>query len=181
MDIKRLKINPLLGLALLATVVAVVFAPDEPQVDDATVQPARRPPTQAMTSVPGLTFALPGAATQTSEPSLSAGAPDTRADVEGRIIDIFAVPRKPVPKQMAAAPEVPAAPVAPPFDYEYMGHVVEQGEESFFFTRADRPYIVKIGDTLDGSFLLESVSGNVAVVVYVPLGLKQTVVLGEGK
>jgi hypothetical protein len=40
---------------------------------------------------------------------------------------------------------------------------------------------VKAGDTLDGSFLLESVTGNAAVVVYVPLGMKQTVVLGEGK
>ncbi len=180
MDFKRVKIHPLLGLALLATVVAVVFAPETPQTPDAVVQPAHRPLTQALTPSSALTSAIPGIAPQPLVPTADAGVSDPDADGESRIVDIFAVPRKRVPKEVVASP-VPEAPVAPPFDYQYMGRVVDQGEESFFFTRADRPYIVKAGDTLDGSFLLESVTGNAAVVVYVPLGMKQTVVLGEGK
>ena len=169
---KRLRLNPLLWLALLATVLAVIFAPDASQDPDAVMPVPRKLRSPASDHA------------SASEPSVPASMPEhagrsLRADVEGRIVDIFAAPRRAAPK--SAAPVAPPAPTMPPFNYQYMGRVVDQGEQSLFFTRGGRPYVIRPGDTLDGNFLFESVSGNAAVFVYVPLSMKTTVVLGEGK
>lgn len=175
---KRPRLNPLLLLALLLTAVAVIFAPDDSQEPD-TVVPANRssrnrapvrPEPPAVQDTPGQQAAYGQQA--------ASGRPE-RSGREGPIIDIFAVPRPPAARQ--AVPVAPPVPAMPPFDYQYMGRVVDQGEQSLFFTRGGRPYVVKPGDTLDGNFLFESVSGNAAVFVYVPLSMKTTVVLGEGK
>ncbi len=181
---KRPRLNPLLLLALLATVVAVIFAPDAQQDAD-TVAPAPRK-TRSPVRAPADDSARDAASAPAGAPAPvgpadahGEAAPPLRADTEGRIVDIFAVPRKPAAK--AAAPVAPPAPTMPPFDYHYMGRVVDQGEQSLFFTRGGRPYVIRPGDTLDGNFLFESVSGNAAVFVYVPLSMKTTVVLGEGK
>ncbi len=168
--LKRPRLNPLLLLALLATVVAIIFAPDPTQNPD-TVMPAARSKARSVSLD----------RTVTPEQAVSSSVQDEtvallRVEV-GRIVDVFAVPRKPTPKGTVAAP--PPAPTMPAFEYKYIGRVVDQGEQSLFFTRAGRPYMVKPGDTLDGNFLFESVSGNAAVFVYVPLSMKTTVVLGE--
>ncbi len=171
MKLKRPRLNPLLLLALLATVAAVIFAPDGSQAPD-TVVPASR---QVHRPVPARAVAPEHAAPE-GVPTDNDRPP--RVDMQGRIVDIFAVPRPPAAKAAASAP---APPTMPPFDYRYMGRIVDQGEQSLFFTRGGRPYVIKPGDTLDGSFLFESVSGNAAVFVYVPLSMRTTIVLGEGK
>lgn len=169
---KRIRLNPVLLLALLATALATVFAPDPSQSPD-TVVPAPR--SQARRASPDRT-ATPDQVVPASEQGEVVEA--VRVDV-GRIVDIFAVPRKPAPKNMVEA--APPAPRMPAFDYQYMGRVVDQGMQTLFFTRAGRPYVVKPGDTLDENFLFESVNGNAAVFVYVPLSMRTTVVLGEEK
>jgi hypothetical protein len=43
----------------------------------------------------------------------------------------------------------------------------------FFLTRGDRVYNVKIGDTLDNTYLVDSLSNGQLVLTYKPLDIKQ--------
>ena len=174
MNARRLRVHPLLLLALLGVLVAAIFAPEPERATEKVVQAAGRAtaqPARHDNAAPQAVVTVVAGAAE----AVRTVPPTPRVAIDGRIIDIFAVPRKPAPKVERAAPEVPTA---PPFDYQYMGRVVDQNGQSLFFTRARRPYVIRPGDTLDGNFLLESVNGKVAVFVYVPLSIRQTVVLG---
>lgn len=174
---KRPRLNPLLLLALMATVAAVIFAPGASQDPDTVVLPSRS--TRARVPPPEAPSGQAQAGQAAPEGTQADGGRPPRFDVDARIVNIFAAPARPASR--AAAAVAPPAPRMPAFEYRYMGQVVDQGEQSLFFTRAGRPYVVKPGDTLEGNFLLESVSGNAAVFVYVPLSMRTTIVLGEGK
>ncbi len=174
MNAKRLRVHPLLLLLLLGVLVAAIFAPEPERVTEKVVQAAGRPPTQSARRDNAASQAAVSVAAGTVEAVMTVTS-KPRFTIDGHIIDIFAVPHKPMPKVERA---VPTTPTAPPFDYQYMGRVIDQSEQSLFFTRARRPYVIRPGETLDGNFLLESVNGKVAVFIYVPLSIRQTVVLG---
>ena len=72
----------------------------------------------------------------------------------------------------------PAAPTAPPLPFAYMGSYLRDGDKPvFFLTRNDRIYDVKVGDTLDGVYTFEGLSGNNLVFTYKPLNTRQTLVV----
>jgi len=181
---KRPRLNPLLLLALLATVAAAIFAPDAQQSADTVAPVPRTMHHPASNAVDESARHTTASQVRPSEPAVAADehrivAPPVRMNMESRIVDIFSMPKKSASR--TAKSSAPAVPVMPALDYQYMGRVIDQGEQSLLFTRRGRPYVIKPGDTLDGNFLLESVSGNAAVFVYVPLSMKTTIVLEEGK
>ncbi len=78
-------------------------------------------------------------------------------------------PPKPVP---------PPPPAPPPLPFSYMGKLEEGGRLTVFLTKQDRNYAVKVGDTLDGAYRVDSVEAQRVVFTYLPLNMQQTLSIG---
>lgn len=72
----------------------------------------------------------------------------------------------------------PPPPSAPPLPFVYMGKLIEDGLLTVFLTRQERNYVVKAGDTLDGVYKVEEVNPRMMTLVYLPLNIKQTLMIG---
>lgn len=77
-------------------------------------------------------------------------------------------------QQRRVAPPPPPPPQAPPLPFAYMGKLVDDGAVIVFLTKQDRNYIVRAGDTLDGTYGVESIEDERLVLNYLPLGIRQT-------
>lgn len=78
-------------------------------------------------------------------------------------------PPKPLP---------PPPPSAPPLPFVYMGKLIEDGLLTVFLTKQERNYVVKAGDTIDGMYKVEEVNPRMMTLVYLPLNIKQTLMIG---
>ena len=85
---------------------------------------------------------------------------------------------RPAPVVVAAAP--PPRPEAPPLPFTYLGKLVEDGRTTLFLAREDRNYVVRAGDTIDGTYRIEEIRDAAAVFVYLPLKSKQTLAFAAG-
>jgi hypothetical protein len=71
-------------------------------------------------------------------------------------------------------------PTAPPFAYQYIGKMVEEGNLSaVFLENKGRIFIVRMGDTIDGKYRVDAIAPPVMKLTYLPLDIKQTVQIGE--
>lgn len=100
-----------------------------------------------------------------------------REPAEDAETDLFAakswyVPPPP-PKSLPPPP-----PSAPPLPFAYMGKLIEDGQMTVFLTRQDRNYVVKTGDTIDGMYKVEEVNARIMTLTYLPLKIKQTLMIG---
>jgi hypothetical protein len=83
------------------------------------------------------------------------------------------------PEQPAVRRNVPPPPPqAPPLPFAYLGKMVDEGTTTVFLVRQDRNYIVRLGDTLDGSYRVEKIADEGLVLTYLPLGAEQTLPFG---
>ena len=87
-------------------------------------------------------------------------------------------PPAPVAKKPQPAP-VAAAPVAPPVPYRFAGKVRKGSEEEVLLSRGDLVFPVKAGDTVDGLYKIESISGERIELVYLPLGTRDRIVVSS--
>jgi len=72
----------------------------------------------------------------------------------------------------------PPPPSAPPLPFVYMGKLIEDGQLTVFLTKQELNYVVKAGDTIDGMYKVEAVSPLIMTLVYLPLNIKQTLMIG---
>lgn len=72
----------------------------------------------------------------------------------------------------------PPPPSAPPLPFAYMGKLIDDGQMTVFLTKQDRNYVVKTGDTIDGTYKVEEVSARMMTLTYLPLKIKQTLMIG---
>lgn len=100
-----------------------------------------------------------------------------RVAVEEPEIDPFAAKSWYVPPPPPKALP-PPPPSAPPLPFGYMGKLIEDGQLTVFLTRQERNYVVKVGDTIDGMYKVEEVRGAAMTLVYLPLNIKQTLMIG---
>ena len=76
-------------------------------------------------------------------------------------------------------PGPPRKPTAPPLPFKYMGRLVEPGREIVFLTGSqDRNYAVSAGDTITGTYRVESISEKQMTLTYLPLDQQQTLQFG---
>ena len=75
----------------------------------------------------------------------------------------------------------PPPPQAPPLPFAYMGKLVEDATTTVFLSRQDRNYVVRAGDTIDGTYRVERVGDDGLVVTYLPLKIQQTLPFGEAR
>jgi len=83
----------------------------------------------------------------------------------------------PPPPALPAVPPPPPAP--PPLPFAYMGQLLDNGKLTVFLTRQDQNYAVKPGDTLDGTYRVDSVEAQRVVFTYLPLNMQQTLATGN--
>lgn len=103
---------------------------------------------------------------------------------EGRkVTDLFAAartlaPPPPVAPAIVLAPPFPPAPppapTAPPLPFRYFGKWVEGDRTSVFLIGNNESYSAAVGDTIAGSYRVESVTDSAVDFVYLPLGSKQS-------
>ncbi len=164
----------LLGLTLSAT--AWVSQRDEPAVVVAKAhagEPARK---VKVAETNGVRKNVPGKNTVETIPELNLEKLQ-RDETEEAETDLFA------PKSWYVPPPPPKAvppppPSAPPLPFTYMGKLIEDGQMTVFLTKQDRNYVVKVGDTIDGTYKVEEVRARMMTLTYLPLKIKQTLMIG---
>jgi hypothetical protein len=86
------------------------------------------------------------------------------------------------PEQPAVRRNVPPPPPqAPPLPFAYMGKMVDGEKTTVFLTRLDRNYVVRPGDTLEGTYRVENVGEDALVLTYLPLGVEQALPFAAGQ
>jgi len=91
----------------------------------------------------------------------------------------YVAPPPPPPVAVSTAPVEPPKPVAPPLPFTYMGsYAPDGGVPVFFLTQGDRVYDVHIGDTLDGTYTVDSFNNGQLVFTYKPLNTQQQLITG---
>jgi hypothetical protein len=83
------------------------------------------------------------------------------------------------PPPPAPPPEAAPAPVAPPFPYEYIGKLLEDGVLTAFFMQGNRVLSIKAGDTVDSVYRVDHMTGELMNLTFLPLKQSQVVRLGN--
>ena len=161
-DVPRRAAVVVVALALIASVVA---GREEPSAD-----PQREP----------------ASAPATGEPTPQASLPDLdldkliRASRTNKITDLFASKAfMPAPPPAAVAitpapPPPPPAPAAPALPFRYFGKWVDGEKTIVFLWQNNEGRSVSAGDTVDGTYQIESITESSVNFIYLPLGSKQT-------
>ena len=93
----------------------------------------------------------------------------------------FGTPPKPPPAPVASPrAEAPPPPKAPPLPYQYDGNGVLQGKSFVFLKRQNRTFTVSAGDTLEGTYAVETVARDRVVLRYLPLEIRQVLMYATG-
>jgi hypothetical protein len=72
----------------------------------------------------------------------------------------------------------PPRPQAPALPFAYLGKMVDGETTIVFLAKQERNYAVRAGDTLDGDYHVAKVDNDGLELVYLPLGVKQTLQFG---
>ena len=122
-----------------------------------------------------------------AQPLPVASEPKSQADLQPQpralpspVRDLFSTPPKPPAPKPIPVIEVPQAPMAPPLPYKYDGSGVLQGKSFVYLKRQDRSFLVSAGDTLEGTYSVEAVARDHAVLRYLPLGTRQVLMYQAG-
>jgi hypothetical protein len=68
----------------------------------------------------------------------------------------------------------PPPPQAPPLPFTYLGKMIDGETTTVFLASQDRNFVVRRGDTLDGSYRVEAIEEGGMALTYLPLGARQT-------
>lgn len=101
--------------------------------------------------------------------------------------DLFAVstlqrpPPAPLPAPVTITPPAaPAPPSAPPLPYTYMGKFTDAtGKLIIFLAKGDSGTTVSLGELIDGTYRVQSMDDKQLTLTYVPLGINQTLAIGD--
>ncbi|HMH16535.1 MAG TPA: hypothetical protein VK572_00145 [Burkholderiales bacterium] len=163
-DIPRRAALVVVALALIAGVVA---GREEPSAD---TQAGR---TGESASVP---------ATNANGPASQATLPDldldklARTNKNTKIANLFApkvatLAPPPVNVEIAPSPPPPPpAPTTPPLPFRYFGKLVDGDRTVVFLWKNSDGYSVAAGDTVDGSYRIESITDSSVNFIYLPIG-----------
>lgn len=161
----------MLGVALLATLLAVIWAYQQTpeSAEEAVVAPIKH--NALSRSVSGNPAHLALEKLQRSVNSQ----PDDIADAF-RVTSWFVAP--PVPKVQPVAAQ-PAPPTAPPLPFTYLGQMLEDGKLTVFLTRQNMNYSVKVGETIEDMYHVDSIESQRIVFTYKPLNMQQSLAIGN--
>jgi hypothetical protein len=91
--------------------------------------------------------------------------------------ELFGAP--PAPARAAPAVVVAPTPVAPPMPYRFAGKVRKGAEEEVLLSKGDLVFAIKVGDTLDGMYRVESIGADRIELLYLPLGTPERITVSS--
>lgn len=170
---RRLMIYSVLGVGALAL---TIFGQPADETSAAVASSDRAGTHTGRGAVPASTLSANAAAFLTRLAHRSADAKSSG--------DLFAshswyVAPPPPPPAPPAPPTPTPVPTAPPLPFALLGSYAAEGDKpTFFLSRGDRIYDVKLGDTIDGEYSLDALDGSNLVFTYKPLKERQSLPLG---
>jgi len=83
-----------------------------------------------------------------------------------------------VPLQVALPPPPPSV---PPLPFTYIGKYIEDGELVVFLAYQGKNLIVKAGDQIQQNYKIDEIKPPLLTMTYLPIGVQQTIQIGELK
>jgi len=168
-------------IAFFGAAGALAALPELLPPDAATVEPAVAPVAQRAPR------AAERAETQAAAtPVVGADAIQTADDQSAApSADLFAAkswapaPPPAPPAPPPPPPPPPAAPTAPPLPFKFIGKFDDATTLKAFLQRDAKAYAVAVGDVIDGSYRVASISAVQMTLIYLPLNIPQTLALGS--
>jgi hypothetical protein len=145
---------------------AATTSPAEPTLHRVAPQPKTGPAAEPIDALIPRSGLVPSAPTATRPATVAS-------------LDLFS-PRSWTPPPPAASASV-AIPVAPPLPFVYLGMKVEGDVWEVYLSRAEQTFIARVGQTLDGSYRVDSITPPSLVLTYLPLGQSQTLPIGDSR
>jgi hypothetical protein len=63
--------------------------------------------------------------------------------------------------------------------FAFIGKLIDDGKTIVFLTKADRNYVVRLGDTIDGTYRVDEIGEQSMTLTYLPLESKQSLAVGS--
>lgn len=82
-------------------------------------------------------------------------------------------------RRNAPAPPPPPPRQAPQLPFAFMGKLIDEDRVTVFLTNGERNWVVRAGDTIDGSYRVESVGDQRMTLTHLALQLSQELAIGE--
>lgn len=185
------KTRGLLGLALLATIIAAWYAP-LPDTQDVALSERTQSAAARAGSSPPVAANQPvhaGVSAAISPPVevLSIHQRGQRGEDDAHDAPLFASARwtqpvKKTPVVRAAPIEITVAPLqAPPLPFRVLGRYDEAGQAVVFLQHHDQNLVVRVGDTIAEQYKVERLSGTTMDLRYLPLNQSQTLEVGSAQ
>jgi hypothetical protein len=164
------------GVLGAASLGLAIFGQPSTETSAAASLPARTAPSGRAQPNPRSTLSADAAALLTRLAHRSA---DAKASSDLFAARSWYVPPPPPPPPPPAPPAPPPKPTPPPLPFAFLGSYAAQGDPAtYFLSRGDRIYDVKLGETIDADYSLDSMNGSSLVFTYIPLKAHQSLPLG---
>ncbi|AYF89985.1 secretion system X translation initiation factor [Pseudomonas sp. DY-1] len=123
--------------------------------------------------------ATPETAAQVPAPVASA-----LSEVAVPAADLFAVQSwyvapPPPPAMASVAPPPPPKPTAPPLPFKFIGKMDDRQQMQVFLMRGEQVLVVREGDLIDKTYKVQRIDPERMTLVYLPLDIAQTLVVGS--
>jgi hypothetical protein len=80
----------------------------------------------------------------------------------------------PPPKVVVSALRPPPPPA---MAYRFAGRLLQDGKLQVFVSKGDTPIAVKVGDRLDGGYVVEAITAEAIALIYPPSGLRTSIAI----
>ncbi|SFL60270.1 hypothetical protein [Nitrosomonas communis] len=77
------------------------------------------------------------------------------------------------------APVRAPPPAAPPLQFKYIGKIMEGKRTSIFLSMGDTYYVAKVGGHIEKNYRVDRINDDVIEFTYLPLGIKQTLLINN--
>jgi hypothetical protein len=185
----------LLGAALLATLLAVWWAPSEPQ-NDVVLSARVNKAAELGPNLPSIALSVPTialvSAAVNSASKVHVLAIRPREQIEGEAPDapLFAAtqwaptlvvpPATPPIQQEVVELTPPPPPPPPPMPFRYLGRYQDAVQKVVFLQQNDQNLVVRVGDVLDGKYKVDSINATTLSLTYLPLNQPQSLDISGG-
>lgn len=179
----RLRIRILIGTAVAIALYVVATSGNSPAGDATTALPASAGRGHRVADAEP---AMAGDAVSAPRATALLARLAQRVTADGAAIALFArhswyvAPPPPPPAPVLAL--APPPPTAPPLPFAIMGSYARPGDATvYFLTREDRVFDVRVGDTVDGTYRIDSATADRLLVTYLPLNIQQPLAIGGAR
>lgn len=84
----------------------------------------------------------------------------------------------PPPPPSNEPPPEPPPPSAPPLPFTFIGKSLQDGVWEIYLARGERTYLVRDGETIDGTYRVDAIRPPVLTLTYLPLEQRQQLNIG---